>query len=163
MNRISLARLAPLLAALLALALLAPAARADDQSFARTAIAQAAELSRLERAAAKALARVDAKGRAAVPAARRAVKAVRRQATLMTRAAEAEQTSTPDGEATKRRLIELLAIEQRAYATLDRALAAYKRGNMRTANTLIARAKRQIRGVTAEAVKLGERLRVLAG
>lgn len=160
----TLTRRAALLVLALLPALLAPAvvAQADDRSFARTAIEQAAQLNRAEIAASRALQRVDRRGRAAIPAARRAIRAVRRQTTLMTRAIEREQTSTQDGETAKRKLMELLAVEKSAYGTLDRALAAYKRGDMRTANALLARAKKQIRGVSAQAAELGRRLQLLA-
>lgn len=164
MTSIARRRLPLLLSALLTLLLSAPvAARADDQSFARTALTHAETLGRAERAATTALRRVDARGRSAIPAARRAVKAVRREAKLMRGAVEREQTSTENGETTKRELLELLAVELRGYGTLDRALAAFKRGDVRTANTLQRRAKSQLRGLGEAAQAVGRRLRELAG
>ncbi|ADB49946.1 hypothetical protein [Conexibacter woesei] len=163
MTSIARRRLPLLLTALLTLLLVAPvAARADDQSFARTALTHADALKRAETAATRALRRVDARGRSAIPGARQAVKTVRGQARLMRDAVDREQTSTPDGETTKRQLLELLAVELRAYGTLDRALAAYKRGDVRTANTLLRRAKGQLRGVGEAAARVGQKLSELA-
>jgi hypothetical protein len=146
----------------LLLLLLAPAARADDQSFARTAIDEAVTLDRYEQGASTALAKVDRKGVAAVPAARRAIKLARRQIDRLLGAVAPEQTSTPAGADAKRKLTALLKREKDGYGTLDRALVAYKAGDAPTARTLLARAKRTLATVRREAGRLGETLRALA-
>lgn len=162
MHSTSLRRLPLLALAALAMLLVVPvAARADDQSFARTALTQATTLKRAEESTQKALRRVDSRGRSAIPAARQQIKLVRRQVRVMIRVVRGERTSTPDGATLKAKLIELLAVEQRAYGTLDTALAAYRRGDVRTANTLLSRAKRQLRGVADAAVRVGRQLRAM--
>ncbi|HST40099.1 MAG TPA: hypothetical protein VLK58_11345 [Conexibacter sp.] len=138
------------------------AARADDRSFARAAITQAVTLDRHETAAGKALAKVDTRGVAAVPGARSAIRLVRRQTDRMRAAVTPEQTSTPGGETAKRKLLEILAAEKRAYGTLDEALVAYKRGDSATARTLLSRAKRSIASIRAAAGRLGSELRAMA-
>ncbi|MDW5596455.1 hypothetical protein VSS74_19060 [Conexibacter stalactiti] len=137
-------------------------ARADDQSFARAAITQAVTLDRHETATSKALAKVDTRGLAAVPGARRAIKLVRRQVDRMRAAVTPEQTSTPEGETAKRKLLEILAAEKRAYGTLDSALVAYKRGDNATARTLLSRAKRSIASIRVQAGRLGSELQAMA-
>jgi len=147
----------------LLLLLLAPAvARADDQSFARTAIAQAVTLDRYETAASNALQKVDRKGVAAVPGARRAIKLARRQIDRLLAAVGPEQTSTSEGAAAKKQLSTLLKKEKDGYGTLDRALAAYKAGDAPTARTLLSRAKRTLAAVRQQAGRLGATLRALA-
>lgn len=147
----------------LLLLLFAPAARADDQSFARATITQAATLDRYERAASTALGKVDRRGLAAVPAARRAIKQVRRQVDRLLTAVRPEQTSTPDGAAAKRQLFTLLGKEKDGYGTLDRALAAYQADDVATARTLQSRAKKTLAAVRRGAARLGDALRALAG
>jgi hypothetical protein len=150
------------LPALLLLLLAPAAAQADDQSFARTAIAGAQTLLRYERATGSALQKVDRRGLAAVPGARRAVKQVRRQADALLRSVRPEQTSTPDGAAAKKTLFALLRREKDAYGTLDRALAAYVAGDAPTARTLLSRAKKALARVSSDATRLGATLRELA-
>lgn len=157
-------RLARLIAlpALLLLLLAPAAARADDQSFARTTISQAVTLDRYERAASTALGKVDRRGLAAVPGARRAIKLVRRQVDRLLTAVRPEQTSTPEGAAAKQQLFTLLGKEKDGYGTLDRALAAYQAGDTATARTLQSRAKRTLGIVRRGAARLGATLRALA-
>lgn len=165
MHQTSSRRLPLLAAALLAfaLALLAPVgARADDRSFARTAIEHANHLATAQTAARRAVARVDAKGRAALPQARRKVREVRGQVTLMVRAVDGETTSTPVGETTKRDLLRLLATVKKGYGTLDLALAAHKRGDRRGVGILLRRATRQLSGTGAEAERIARDLHALA-
>ncbi|MDO8188160.1 hypothetical protein Q5424_25425 [Conexibacter sp. JD483] len=150
------------LPALLLLLLAPAAARADDQSFARTAITGAQTLLRYERATGSALQKVDRRGVPAVPGARRAIKQVRRQVDTLLKAVRPEQTSSPDGAVAKKTLFALLRREKDGYATLDRALTAYVAGDARTARTLLSRARRALAKVSSEAATLGAKLRELA-
>jgi hypothetical protein len=152
-------RLVALLCA--ALLLLPAAARADDRSFAATAIDQAGKLARYETATGRALLRVDKRGKSAIPAARKAAGATRTQIYRALGPIRAEQTSTPDGAAVKREFVALLVAEKKAYKTVDRSLAAFQRGQVSTGNTLQARAKKAIARVRRAAVKLAPRLRAL--
>ncbi|MDO8188161.1 hypothetical protein Q5424_25430 [Conexibacter sp. JD483] len=159
MNR-TILRLCLLAAALL---LLPATARADDRSFATTAVQQAQKLARFETATGRALVRVDKRGRSAIPAARRAAAATRAQIDRALRPVRAASTSSPGGAAVKRRFVALLVAEKKAYTTVDRSLAAFQSGDVRTGNTLQARAKKAIERVRKAAVKLAPRLRSLIG
>ena len=157
MNR-TILRLGLLAAALL---LLPAAARADDRSFATTAVEQAQKLARYETATGRALVRVDKRGKAAIPAARKAAAATRAQIDRALRPVRAAATTSADGAAVKRRFVALLVAEKKAYTTVDRSLAAFGRGEVSTGNTLQARAKKAIAKVRKAAVKLAPRLRAL--
>ncbi len=159
MNR-TILRLGLLAAALL---LLPAAARADDRSFATTAVEQAQKLARYETATGRALVRVDKRGRSAIPAARRAAAATRAQIDRALRPVRAQSTTSADGAAVKRRFVTLLVAEKKAYKTVDSSLAAFQRGDVSTGNTLQARAKKAIANVRKAAVKLAPRLRALIG
>ncbi|MDW5596454.1 hypothetical protein VSS74_19055 [Conexibacter stalactiti] len=157
-------RLAPLtlIATVLAAALLLPAAaRADDRSFATTAIDQAGRLARYESATGTALTRVDRRGRAAIPAARRAVQATRNQIDKALRPLRGESTSTADGARIKRRFVALLVAEKKTYGTVDRSLAAFQRGEVSTGNELQRRAKASIAKIRKQAMRLAPALRRL--
>jgi hypothetical protein len=143
--------------------LLPGAARADDRSFATTAIDQAGTLARYEAATGRALVRVDRRGKAAIPAARRAAAATRAQIDSALRPVRAEATTSADGAAVKRGFVALLVAEKKAYKTVDRSLAAFQRGAITTGNALQRQAKRAIERVRRDAVRLAPRLRTLSG
>jgi hypothetical protein len=158
-------RLRPLalIAAVLTAALLLPAAaRADDRSFAATAIDRAARLARYETATGEALTRVDRRGRSAIPAARRAVQATRSQIDRALAPLRGESTSSDDGARIKRKLVSLLVMEKKTYGTVDRSLAAFQRGDVSSGNELQRRAKASIEKIRRQAVRLAPALRRLA-
>ncbi|MDO8210654.1 hypothetical protein [Conexibacter sp. CPCC 206217] len=146
-----------------ALLLLPAVARADDRSFATTAVDQARQLARYESATGRALVRVDRRGKSAIPAARRAAAATRAQVDRALRPVRAETTTTADGAAVKRRFVALLVAEKKAYKTVDRSLAAFQRGAITTGNALQRQAKRAIARVRRDAVRLAPRLQALMG
>ncbi|MBB4660722.1 hypothetical protein [Conexibacter arvalis] len=155
-------RIALLAVALLAMLALPVAARADDQSFARTAIERSQALGRYERAVNRAMNRLARTGPKSYAATRRVVRTAIRQVVRTRTGIRKLETSTPAGADAKATLLRLLAVEQRAYRTLDRAIAAGQRGKSGTARTLVTRANRQLRSITREAIALGMELSRLA-
>lgn len=152
-----------LLAVALFTALALPvAARADDRAFAQTAIERVEALGRYERAVARAVNTLPRRGPKAIPATRRTVRTAIREVRRTIAAVRGLATSTQDGATAKAKLIELLAVEQRAYRTLDRGLGALKQGKTATARTLIDRARRSLQSITREAMDLGMTLARLA-
>lgn len=151
---------ATLLAALLAVPV---AARADDQTFASAALIHVDKLSAREAATGKALQRVTSRGAPAIPAARRQIRLLRQQVDRFTAAVRGEQTSTPDGLALKRDVLDLMRHEKSAYGTFDRALVAYVHGDGQATGRLLRQANGELTTLTGKAEATGERLRQMAG
>jgi len=138
------------------------AARADDRAFAQTAIEHVQALSRYERAVSRAMTSLPRRGPKAIPATRRAVRTGIREVGRTMTAIRALATEGEEATTAKAKLLELLAVEQRAYRTLDRGLAALKRGKAKTARTLVDRARRSLESITREAMDLGMTLGQIA-
>lgn len=163
MHQISLRRVSLLAAALLATLFAVPvAARADDRSFADSALVQVDKLSHSEAVTGKALRAVTSRGVSAIPAARRQIKLLRRQVDRFTAAVKGEQTSTADGAALKRDVLDLMVHEKSAYGTFDRALVAYTQGNEAATGRLLRQANGELTKLTGKAEATGERLRAMA-